>query len=251
MEVLRVNAAAHVKQVPGRKTDVADGVWLAQLLEHGLLRASFIPPQPIRDLRDLTRYRKSLSEEHTRVANRLEKVLKDAGIKLSTMVTDILGVSGCQILAALVSGTNDPEVLAELARGRLRKKKPELSQVLSGHFREHHAFFIGRLLLDLDNVEDSLAAVVARIEVLLRPLVQELELVCTIPGVREIVGPVIISEIGVDMPPRTSELSDLHGVPEIARRVNLIPTCASTPDVRGRSRMQQFCTYGSVRGGAG
>ncbi|MGO9060064.1 MAG: IS110 family transposase [Candidatus Binataceae bacterium] len=248
MEVLRVNAAAHVKQVPGRKTDVADGVWLAQLLEHGLLRASFIPPQPIRDLRDLTRYRKSLSEEHTRVANRLEKVLKDAGIKLSTVVTDILGVSGCQILAALVSGTNDPEVLAELARGRLRKKKPELSQVLSGHFREHHAFFIGRLLLDLDNVEDSL---VARIEVLLRPLVQELELVCTIPGVREIVGPVIISEIGVDMPPRTSELSDLHGVPEIARRVNLIPTCASTPDVRGRSRMQQFCTYGSVRGGAG
>jgi transposase len=198
MEVLLVNAA-HVKQVPGRKTDVADCVWLAQLLEHGLLRASFIPPQPIRDLRDLTRYRKSLSEERTRVANRLEKVLQDAGIKLSSVATDIVGVSGRQILTALVSGTTDPEALAELARGRLRRKKQELSQVLSGHFREHHAFFIGRLLLDLDNVEDALAEVSARIEVLLRPFAQELELVCTIPGVREIVGPVIISEIGVDM----------------------------------------------------
>jgi len=122
LKVVLVNAA-HVKQVPGRKTDVADCVWLAQLLEHGLLQASFIPPQPIRDLRDLTRHRKTLAEEHTRVANRLEKVLQDAGIKLSSVATDILGATGRQILAALAGGNTDAQQLAELARGRLRAKE--------------------------------------------------------------------------------------------------------------------------------
>src|SRR6266568_92087 len=198
MEVLLVNAA-HVKQVPGRKTDVKDCVWLAQLLEHGLLRASFIPPQPIRELRDLTRLRKSLADEHTRVANRLEKVLQDAGIKLSSVVSDILGVTGRQILAALVSGKTDPAVLAELARGQLRKKRRELSEVLSGHFNEHHAFLIGLLLVQLDNAETALAELAARIERALQPFGQELEIVRTIPGVKQIVGPIIISEIGVDM----------------------------------------------------
>jgi transposase len=197
-QVMLVNAA-HVKQVPGRKTDVADSAWLAQLLEHGLLRASFIPPQPIRDLRDLTRYRKSLQEEHSRVANRLEKVLQDAGIKLSSVASDILGVTGRQILAALAGGRSSPEVLAELARGRLRQKKQELREALRGRFREHHAFFIGRLLVDLDNLEESMTEVVARIEELLRPFAAELELVCSIPGVKETVGPVLLAEIGVNM----------------------------------------------------
>lgn len=163
--------------MPGRKTDVVDCVWLAQLLEYGLLRASFIPPQPIRDLRDLTRYRKVLAEEHTRAANRVEKMLQDAGIKLSSVATDNLGASGRQILAALVAGNTDPQALAELARGRLRGKRPQLAQALSGRFREHHAFLIGQLLVNLDNIEDSLAALTTRIEVLLNPFVEELKLV--------------------------------------------------------------------------
>ena len=122
-ELLLVNPA-HSKQVPGRKTDVADCAWLAQLLEHGLLRSSFVPP--IRELRDLTRYRKSLTEERTRAANRLHKVLQDAGIKLSSVATDMLGASGRSMLMALVAGTTDPALLADLARGQLRKKLPEL-----------------------------------------------------------------------------------------------------------------------------
>src|SRR2546425_6339340 len=124
---LLVNAA-HVKQVPGRKTDVQDCVWIAQLLEHGLLRGSFVPPAPIRELRDLTRYRKVLIQDRTREANRLHKLLEDAGIKLASVATDILGVSGRAMLAALVRGTTDPEVLAELARGKLRAKLPALRQ---------------------------------------------------------------------------------------------------------------------------
>ena len=131
LEVMLVTAE-HVKQVPGRKTDVADCVWLAQLLESGLLTASFIPPRPIRDLRDLTRYRKSLQEEHSRMANRLEKVLQDAGLKLSSVASDILGVSGRQILTRLVQGVTDPAQLAELAHGRLRNKKRELIAALRG-----------------------------------------------------------------------------------------------------------------------
>jgi transposase len=197
-EILLVNAA-HVKQVPGRKTDVSDCMWLAQLLEAGLLRASFVPPQPIRDLRDLTRYRKSLSEERNRVANRLEKVLQDAGIKLSSVASDILGVSGRQILAALVGGTSDAAVLAELARGRLRPKVAALRQALRGHFREHHAFLLGQLLIDLDNLENSLTAVAERVEEVLRPFAEELQLVSSIPGIKQTVGSIVLAEVGVDM----------------------------------------------------
>jgi transposase len=128
---LLVNAA-HIKQVPGRKTDVRDCNWIAQLLEHGLLRGSFVPPPPIRELRDLTRYRKALIQDRTREANRLHKVLEDAGIKLATVATDILGVSGRAMLDALVAGTTDPEVLTNLARGKLRAKLPALRQALAG-----------------------------------------------------------------------------------------------------------------------
>src|SRR5215831_15577876 len=130
--------AAHIKQVPGRKTDMQDCAWIAQLLEHGLLRGSFVPPAPIRELRDLTRYRKVLVQERTRAANRLHKVLQDAGIKLASVATDILGVSGRAMLGALVEGTSDPNALAELARGSLRKKLPALREALVGRFRPHH-----------------------------------------------------------------------------------------------------------------
>ena len=139
---LLVNAA-HIKQVPGRKTDVQDCVWIAQLLEHGLLRGSFVPPAPIRDLRDLTRYRKALIHDRTRVANRLHKALEEAGIKLASVASDILGVSGRAMLAALVQGTTDPAVLADLARASLRRKLPALRQALANRFRPHHAFVLG------------------------------------------------------------------------------------------------------------
>jgi transposase len=134
---LLVNAA-HIKQVPGRKTDIHDCVWIAQLLEHGLLRGSFVPPAPIREVRDLTRSRKALIQDRTRVANRLHKALEDAGVKLATVASDILGVSGRAMLEALAQGTTDPTVLADLARGRLRGKLPALRAALAGRFRTHH-----------------------------------------------------------------------------------------------------------------
>ena len=155
---LLVNAAP-IKQVPGRKTDVKDCAWIAQCLEHGLLRGSFVPPVPIRELRDLTRHRKVLSQERPRVANRLHKVLQDAGIKLASVATDILGVSGRAMLEALVHGPMDPAVLADLARGTLRKKLPALRQALAGRFRPHHAFLVGQLLGHLDYLDEAISAV--------------------------------------------------------------------------------------------
>ena len=134
----------HMRQVPGRKTDVQDCVWIAQLLEHGLLRGSFVPPVPIRELRDLTRYRKTIVQERSRAINRLHKVREDADIKLASVATDVLGVSGRAMLEALVGGTTDPDMLADLARGALRKKLPALRQALRGRFRAHHAFCSAR-----------------------------------------------------------------------------------------------------------
>lgn len=139
---LLVNAA-HLKHVPGRKTDVQDRAWIAPVLEHGLVRGSVVPPAPIRELRDLTRYRKSVIQERTRHANRLHKTLEDADVKLAAVANDILGVSGRAMLEALVHGTTDPAVLADLARGALRKKLPALRQALAGRFRAHHAFLVG------------------------------------------------------------------------------------------------------------
>jgi transposase len=197
-ELLLVNPA-HFKQVPGRKTDVADCAWLAQLLEHGLLRSSFVPPAPIRELRDLTRYRKSLTEERTRAANRLHKVLQDAGIKLSSVATDMLGVSGRSMLTALVAGTTDPAMLADLARGQLRKKLPELRQALTGRFGPHHRFMVSRLLADIDYVEEASAELSKRIEQLLAPFAQAVERLITIPGVQRRTAEVMVAEIGADM----------------------------------------------------
>src|SRR5919106_797258 len=144
-ELLLVNAR-HVKQVPGRKTDVSDAAWLCQLAEAGLLRASFVPPKPIRQLRNLTRYRKTQIDERKREAQRLHKALEDTGIKLDCVATDILGKSGRDMLDALVAGTTDANVLAELAKGRLRAKIPALKEALEGHFSDHHAFMVGRML---------------------------------------------------------------------------------------------------------
>lgn len=196
--VLLVNAA-HVKNVPGRKTDVQDSAWLAQLLECGLLRGSFVPPPPIRELRDLTRYRKSQIQERTREANRLHKVLEDAGIKLATVATDILGVSGRAMLAALMEGTTDPAVLADLARGRLRAKLPALRQALTGWFRPHHAFLVGQILAHLDYLDETIAALSQEIETHLRPFAAAAACLRTIPGVDQRTAETLIAEIGVDM----------------------------------------------------
>jgi transposase len=191
--------AAQIAQVPGRKTDVKDCVWIAQLLEHGLIRGSFVPPAPIRDLRDLTRYRKGLIQEHTRQANRLHKVLEDAGIKLASVASDILGVSGRAMLQALVAGTRDPEALADLARGSLRKKLPALRQALAGRFRPHHGFLVAQILAHLDYLDESIEAVSQQIDVVMVPFADELARLDTIHGVNKRTAEVIIAEIGVDM----------------------------------------------------
>ena len=195
---LLVNAA-HIKQVPGRKTDVADCVWIAQLLEHGLLRGSFVPPAPIRELRDLTRHRKVLIQERQRAVNRVHKLLQDAGIKLASVATDILGQSGRAMLEALAQGTTDPAVLAELARGRLRAKLPALREALAGRFRPHHAFLVSQLLAHIDYLEESIATVSVEVDRVLAPFAAQVAQVDTIPGINKRTAEVLIAEIGVDM----------------------------------------------------
>ncbi len=156
-EVWLLNAQ-HLKNVPGRKTDVADSVWICQLVEHGLVRPSFVPPKPIRELRDLTRYRKALLGERTREVQRLHKVLEDAGIKLASVASDPLGVSGRAMLEALVAGTHDPQVLADLAKGKLRKKLPALREALEGRFGAHHGLLVGEMLDRIDQMDGDRAA---------------------------------------------------------------------------------------------
>jgi transposase len=211
--LLLVNPA-DVKRMPGRKTDVNDAAWLAQLLENGLLRPSFIPPRAIRELRDLVRYRSQLKHDHTRVANRLHKVLQDADVKLSSVMSDILGVSGRQILQRLAGGHSDPAALAELARGRLRAKLPELRQALTGRFSAHHAFLIGQALTELDNLEESMTALAARVELHLVPFAQQIEQLSTIPGVKRLAATAILAEIGADMScfPDTAHLASWAGM---------------------------------------
>ena len=198
VELLLVNAR-HVKQVPGRKTDVSDAAWLAQLLEAGLLRASFVPPKPIRALRNLTRYRKTQIEERQREANRLHKILEDTGIKLDCVAWDILGASGRAMLNALVSGTTDPAVLAELAKGRLRTKIPALQEALEGRFDALHALIVSSILARLDFLDEAIDRLSDAIEEQLVPFAPAVELLCTIPGIQKRTAQVILAEIGPDM----------------------------------------------------
>jgi len=191
--------ARDVKQVPGRKTDVSDAAWLCRLAEAGLLRASFVPPKPIRDLRLLTRYRRTQIAERKREAQRLHKALEDTGIKLDCVATDILGKSGRAMLDALVAGTTDPEQLAELARGKLRKKIPALREALQGRFETLHALLIGAILAHLDFLDEQICQLSEAIEEQMRPFAAAVELLCTIPGVAQRTAEVIIAEIGVDM----------------------------------------------------
>lgn len=198
LNVILVNAA-HAKGLPGRKTDVGDSAWLCQLGECGLLKASFVPPEPIRHLRDLTRYRSTLAAELGREAQRLEKELEDAGIKLSTVATDILGVSGRAMLDALIDGERDVHTLARMAKARMRPKIPELVEALTGNFGEHHAFLCRLHLERIDQLKTTIAELSARIEKEMRPFARQLELLQTIPGVGQAVAEVLVAETGADM----------------------------------------------------
>lgn len=192
--------ARHVKNVPGRKTDVSDAQWLCQLMEAGLLRGSFVPPKPQRQLRTLTRYRKTQIAERQREANRLHKALEDTGIKLDCVATDILGKSGRAMLDALVAGTTDPEVLAELAKGRLREKIPALREALQGRFEPHHALVIGAILTHLDFLDQQIETLGEAIETQLGPTgLAGRQLASTITGVAARTAEVLVAEIGTDM----------------------------------------------------
>jgi transposase len=198
MECWLLNAQ-HLRHVPGRKTDVQDAEWICQLVEHGLVRASFVPPREIRELRDLTRYRKAQIEERTREVQRLEKTLQDAGIKLSSVASKVLGVSGRLMLEAMISGTHDPEVLADLAKGQLRNKLPALRAALQGRFTGHHALIVGQQLSHIDYLDDAIVALSERIDEVIAPFAHKLALLDTIPGVDKRTAELLIAEIGADM----------------------------------------------------
>ena len=191
--------ARHLRNVPGRKTDVADAEWICQLVEHGLVRPSFVPPKEIRELRNLTRYRRSQIEERTREAQRLDKILQDAGIKLSSVTSRLLGVSGKAMLEALVAGTRDPEVLADLAKGLLRKKLPALKEALEGRFGPHHALLVGQILAKLDFLDEAIANLSVEIDRVIAPFESQVDVLRTIPGVERRTAEELIGEIGVDM----------------------------------------------------
>ncbi len=196
--LLLVNAR-HVKAVPGRKTDVRDCEWLAELLRHGLLRPSLVPDRPQRELRELTRYRTSLVQERSAEVNRLQKTLEGANIKLGDVATDIMGLSSRQMLAALVGGETDAAVIAQLAQGRLRDKLPALERALAGRVGPHQRFLLARQLAHVDFLDAAIAEVGAEIAERLRPFEPELERLATIPGVGRRTAEVLVAEIGTDM----------------------------------------------------
>ncbi len=197
-EIVLVNAQ-HIKAVPGRKTDIKDCQWIAELLQHGLLRGSFVPPTPIRQLRDLTRMRASLRQDHTAVANRMQKILEDANIKLASVASDWLGVSGRAILAQLLAGEEDATKLAELSRGRLRAKLPAMQLALEGRMTEHHRWMLRVLHKQLVFLEAQITTLEAKIQDQVSDYREAIELCTTIPGIEEVAAANLLAEIGVNM----------------------------------------------------
>jgi len=237
-EVMLVNAR-HVKNLPGRKTDVSDAAWLAQLGAHGLVRASFVPPAQIRQLRDLTRTRTTMVRERAKEIQRLEKLLEDTGIKLSSVASDISGVSGRLMLDALISGQRDPAALADLAKRRLRSKIPALTEALTGRFTDHHGF-LARVHLDLiDQRSHAIAQLTARIEVVIEPFRGARDLIVTIPGISVLAADVIIAETGADMSrfPTAGHLASWAGTcpgcNESAGRIKSTKTRPGNPYLKG------------------
>ena len=197
-EVMLVNAR-HIKAVPGRKTDIKDSQWIAELLQHGLLRASFIPPVEQRDLRDLTRHRSNFIRERVNLVNRVQKVLEAANIKLASVASDVMGVSGRAMLAAIVEGSAGPELMADLAKGTMRKKHDLLIQALEGRVRPHQRFILAQLLCQIDSIDETIKCFDQQIEEYCDPFEQAVELIDTIPGIARRTAEIIISEIGIDM----------------------------------------------------
>jgi transposase len=228
-EVMLVNAR-QVKNLPGRKSDVSDAVWLAQLGAHGLVRGSFVPPAPIRELRDLTRTRALMTRERGREIQRLEKLLEDAGIKLSSVASDISGVSGRLMLQALIDGQRDPAVIADLAKRRLRVKIPELTEALTGRFTAHHAFLARMHLEVIDQRTRQIEELNTRIEVVMEPFQSFCALIGTIPGIGPRCAEVIVAETGAEMSvfPTAAHLASWAGTcpgsNESAGRVKLTAT---------------------------
>jgi transposase len=237
-EVMLVNAR-HVKNLPGRKSDVSDAAWLAQLGAHGLVRGSFVPPEPIRQLRDLTRARTTITRQRAREIQRLEKLLEDAGIKLAAVASDLIGVSGRAMLEALVGGERDPEVLADMAKRRMRSKIPELTEALTGRFSDHHAFLVQVHLDLIDQNTQAIEDLTARIEVVMTPFRGARDLITTIPGISIGVADVIIAETGADMTqfPTAGHLASWAGTcpgsNESAGRVKSTATRPGNPYLKG------------------
>lgn len=199
-EVLLVNAR-HIKYVPGRKSDVSDAQWIAELLQHGLLKGSYVPETPQRDLRDLIRYRTSLIQERTREINRVQKVLEDANVKLASVATNVMGVSGRQMLEAIIAGVEDPEALAELAKGRLRAKIPQLERALVGRVRAGHRLLLRLHLEHIDDLNSKIENLNEEIDRQMIPFDPEEQLrrLDEIPGVGRDVAQIILAELGADM----------------------------------------------------
>ncbi len=212
-ELLVVNAQ-HIKMLPGRKTDVRDAEWIADLLQHGLLHASFIPSSNQRELRDLTRHRSTLVSERARIVNRLQKVLEDTNIKLASVASDITGVSARKMLQALIDGERDAAALAAMAKGRMRSKQVLLEQALNGRMREHHAFLIAEHLNHIDYLDESITRFTTEINQRLMNEMQEIELLDTIPGVSARTAEILLAEIGTDMTrfPSAKHLSSWAGM---------------------------------------
>jgi transposase len=235
LEIVVANAQ-HVKKVPGRKTDVKDAEWIADLLCHGLLRSSFVPPKPIRELRDLTGYRRKLVESQTAERNRLLKLLETANIKLASVASDVFGVSGVLMLEALVEGKATPQEMAELAKRKLRKKIPELELALEGKIEEHHRFLLKLQLQRLEAVEKDLAVLEQRIREKLESYAAQLALLNEIPGVDWTLAAVIIAELGVDM-------SVFQSVSQLASWAGVCPGNNESAGKRKSSRIPKGNVY--------
>src|SRR6185437_6534456 len=245
---LVVGNATHIKNVPGRKTDVKDSEWIADLLRHGLIRRSFVPPKPLRELRDLLRYRRKLVEAQTAERNRLLKLLETANIKLASVASDVFGVSGRAMLRALLGGTATPDEMAQLARGSLRKKIASLSAALDGRVEEHHRFLLGVQLDRMEQVEASITKVDARIDEKLLPYATQHQRLTEIPGVDRIGAAVIIAELGVDMsvfptPPPGPASAPATTRAQASGRAN--PGVRETSTSRPRSCRQPWAPDGS------
>jgi len=218
--------ASHIRNVPGRKTDVNDAMWIADLLAHGLIRASFVPPVAIQELRDLTRTRKQLVREMARHVQRIQKTLEDANIKIAGVISDILGASGRAFLDALIAGETDPEKLANLARGRLRASRAQIVEALRGRVREHHRFMLRLHLEQVQSLQNAIAELEARLGERLEPFREDVKLLVTMPGISQTAAQVVASEMGLDM----------HRFPSADSLVSWAGMCPRSDESAGKRR---------------